>query len=182
MGCACLCKSSLVWALVHLPRSESTNPTQSLLVRKVIFYSPPALFLCLLNYPIPQATAKSLLFGEAPSETPIEWNLGFMLRVMGWNFFPLHPSVSIILQTFHHICDWKKKWLLVSASLTYPEFEVPNSLACPHQPWKVMKMDGEKLFLKSNHSKYLHTDNKRAAESQPDYSAITKGCSSESSH
>jgi len=45
-----------------------------------------------------------------------------------------------------------------------------------------MKMDGEKLFLKSNHPKYLHIDNKRATKSQPGYSAITKGCSSESSH
>ena len=98
--CACLCKSSLVWPLVHLPRSKSTNLTQSLLVRKVIFYSLPALLFCLLNYPRPQATAKSLLFGEAPSETPTEWNLGFMLRIMYQNFFPLHPPSLLFCKHF----------------------------------------------------------------------------------
>jgi len=63
--------------------------------------------------PRPQATAKHLLFRQSPTE----WNLGFMLRVMGWNFFPLHPRLYYSANISSYM--WLKKEVVTSISFTH---------------------------------------------------------------
>lgn len=126
---------------------------------------------------------REVCYFEVPSETSTEWDLGFIVGVTGWNIFsPVHPTVSITLQTFHHMCNYTKAWVMVSVTPTYPEFGAhTHSMACPLQPWRYESWSTE-IISKIKSAKLSSQDHQKTTKSHMDELARTKGYKTKSSH